>query len=159
MSQPMRRKGFDGQLHDLATWVTVPATVGLISLINPGAIPISVVSHLLSGIWFSPDLDLKGHIRCRCWHRWRRLGLGGLWDWYPRFVPKHRHYLSHGILIGSAIRMLPIWAFLAWANPVWLLPAYIGAEIAVVTHLIVDSKGIKPVKPWLMALAGWVYQK
>src|SRR5437868_12082452 len=56
-------------------------------------------AYLVSGLMFSPDLDL----RSAPYRRWRKLR----WIWLPyqRLVP-HRSWISHSLLFGPLIRVL-----------------------------------------------------
>ncbi len=104
-------------------------------------------AHLLGGWFLSPDLDLKS----RPWRRWGILRV--LWIPYMRMIPRHRHWMSHGIGVGSALRLL----YLAcWVAPLWLLPevrgihwaglsvpnvlAFLaGVEVSAINHLVLDG--------------------
>lgn len=75
-----------------------------------------VGSHLVSGIMFSPDLDLDSAIDDR-WgiFHW-------IWEPYERAVP-HRHFWSHSLIFAPLLRLAYFYAVVsgllfAW---VWLL--------------------------------------
>ncbi|MBI1802063.1 MAG: metal-binding protein [Chloroflexi bacterium] len=59
-----------------------------------------VGAHCLSGLMFSPDLDIDSAID----NRWGIF----FWVWRPymRIVPHHRHWLSHGLVIPPLLRLL-----------------------------------------------------
>ena len=65
----------------------------------------SLASHVIGGLYLSPDLDLNGMMRCKSWWRWERLGLG--WDWrgYPKLAGCHRSAKSHAPILGTATRL------------------------------------------------------
>lgn len=53
--------------------------------------------HLLSGMLFSPDLDIDSEID----NRWGWL----FWIWRPyMWVVPHRHWISHGLIIAPLLR-------------------------------------------------------
>jgi uncharacterized metal-binding protein len=95
--------------HDLITIVTgvalAPLTYSVLSqsgvepnvaLANTGVL---VGAHLLSGIMFSPDLDLDSRID----DRWGIF----FWIWRPYmwFVPHRHRILSHGLAISQLLRL------------------------------------------------------
>jgi uncharacterized metal-binding protein len=96
--------------HDLITVVTgvalAPLTYSV--LIQSGVAPdvalantgVLVGAHLLSGIMFSPDLDLDSRID----DRWGIF----FWIWRPYmwFVPHRHRLLSHGLVISQLLRLL-----------------------------------------------------
>jgi uncharacterized metal-binding protein len=118
---------------------------------------ITASSHLLGGLYLSPDLDLKS----LPWKRWGILRF--LWLPYQR-IP-HRHWLSHAPVIGSIGRLLylgvllsPVAIALYWElQPLQLgndfrnsvAAALVGVELSALNHLLLDGlliplpKGIK----------------
>lgn len=60
---------------------------------------IVVVAHLLSGMLFSPDLDLDSAID----DRWGPLYI--LWRPYMHIIP-HRHFFSHSLIVSPLLRLL-----------------------------------------------------
>jgi uncharacterized metal-binding protein len=96
--------------HDLITVVTgvtlAPLTYSVltqsgvapdVALANTG---ILVGAHLVSGIMFSPDLDLDSRID----DRWGIF----FWIWRPYmwFVPHRHRLLSHGLVISQLLRLV-----------------------------------------------------
>jgi uncharacterized metal-binding protein len=113
--------------HDLITIVTgvalAPLTYSVLSqsgvapdvaLANTGVL---VGAHLLSGIMFSPDLDLDSRID----DRWGIF----FWIWRPYtwFVPHRHRLLSHGLVISQLLRLLYFYAavVLLLAGGAWVL--------------------------------------
>lgn len=108
---------------------------------------ITGLAHLIGGLMLSPDLDLVS----RPFKRWGFLKI--LWIPYQHFIPRHRHWLSHGVLVGSAIRLV----YLAcWLSPVMLafplsqwrldsvgmaraIAIFVGVELSAVNHLLLDG--------------------
>jgi len=93
-----------GRTHDFITIVTgaVAAPVVLDSTlpdINPTNAMVLLGAYLVSGLLFSPDLDLKS----APYMRWRALRF--VWKPYQHFVP-HRSWISHSVLFGPVLRVL-----------------------------------------------------
>ena len=96
--------------HDVITVVTGMALVPIsyVAQARIGALPevalrggaILVGAHLLSGIMFSPDLDLDSAID----DRWGVF----FWIWRPYMwaVPHRSRLLSHGLVIAPLLRLL-----------------------------------------------------
>src|SRR5690349_11132870 len=96
--------------HDAITVVTglALAPITYTALVGMGQPPdtavrntaILVGAHLLSGIMFSPDLDLDSAID----DRWGIL----FWIWRPYMwaVPHRSRLLSHGLVIAPLLRLL-----------------------------------------------------
>jgi uncharacterized metal-binding protein len=118
---------------------------------------IAASSHLLGGLYLSPDLDLKS----LPWKRWGILRF--LWLPYQR-IP-HRHWLSHAPVVGSIGRLLYLGVLLSpvaiafyWeVQPLQLgkefwhsvAAALGGIELSALNHLLLDGlliplpKGVK----------------
>lgn len=67
--------------------------------INPTNALVLLGSYLLSGLLFSPDLDLKS----APYKRWRALRF--MWLPYQKVIP-HRSWVSHSFLFGPLLRVL-----------------------------------------------------
>lgn len=90
-----------------------PVTAGVDTLLLVG-------SHLLSGIMFSPDLDIDSAID----DRWGIF----YWIWRPyMWLTPHRRWFSHGLIFPPLLRLLYFWVMLTLSFTVvaWLL-AQIG---------------------------------
>lgn len=76
-----------------------------------------VGAHLLSGIMFSPDLDIDSKIDDR-WGIFK-------WIWWPytTIVPHRHRWLSHGLVISQLLRLLYFYLMvvLVLAGSTWLL--------------------------------------
>jgi uncharacterized metal-binding protein len=100
----------DARTHDHITLVTGAGLVPLAYTIQVsrgvesgaalGYTALLVGAHLLSGIMFSPDLDLDSRID----DRWGIF----FWIWRPYtwFVPHRHRWLSHGLIISQLLRLL-----------------------------------------------------
>jgi uncharacterized metal-binding protein len=117
----------DARTHDLITVATGAALGPLVYAYLTGPIQFDhatamsgtlwlVSAHLVSGVLFSPDLDIDSAID----DRWGIL----YWIWrpYARALP-HRHFWSHSLIFAPLLRLAYFYAvvsglLLAW---VWLL--------------------------------------
>ncbi|HEX5692268.1 MAG TPA: metal-binding protein [Roseiflexaceae bacterium] len=95
--------------HDVITFVTGAALAPLVytGQMAAGAESstamvysiIAVGAHLISGIMFSPDLDLDSRID----NRWGIF----FWIWRPyMWLIPHRHFWSHGLIVPPLLRLL-----------------------------------------------------
>lgn len=113
--------------HDVITVVTGAALVPLsyIALLHYGQTPevarldtaLLVGAHLLSGIMFSPDLDIDSKID----NRWGPF----YWIWRPYMwaVPHGSRLLSHGLVFPPLLRLLYFFVVgtLVFLGAAWLL--------------------------------------
>lgn len=87
--------------HDAITLALAPPTF-LAAWLVSGEVATAVVATvamLLGGLMFGPDLDIDS----KQYRRWGPLK----WLWTPyRVAIRHRSRLSHGILFGTAIRVV-----------------------------------------------------
>ena len=92
-----------GQTHDRITLWTVPLVSGIAYFLtqNGKLALILAGGFLFSGLMFGPDLDIYS-VQYKRWGWFR-------WIWIPyRSVIRHRSQLSHGLLIGTILRLLYI---------------------------------------------------
>jgi uncharacterized metal-binding protein len=96
----------NAQTHDLITVVSGVAMISPAYAAFAAADPDRAVlrtailfgAHLLSGIMFSPDLDLDSAID----DRWGIF----YWIWSPyTYVVPHRHFWSHGLVLAPLLRL------------------------------------------------------
>jgi uncharacterized metal-binding protein len=114
------------RVHDFLTVAAAAALVPAYYVLAPRPDVASAAllsgSCLLSGLIFSPDLDLRSQPR----RRWGRAGI--IWWPYEKAVA-HRSWVSHGHVAGPLLRLAYfiaviyalLWAFL-WAVKEWVLP-------------------------------------
>jgi uncharacterized metal-binding protein len=87
--------------HDLITLLLAPPTfLGVYATTGSRDIALLATGAMLfSGFMFGPDLDINS----KQYARWGPFGF--LW-WPYRVIFRHRSRLSHGILLGTAIRVV-----------------------------------------------------
>lgn len=136
-----------GRNHDKAIYFATPVVGILASQYGLEVGMIAASAHLLGGLLLSPDLDLIS----RPYKRWGLLRF--IWVPYQRLIPRHRHWLSHGVIVGSVVRLLYL---AAWVSPLWLMfPAlaqvqweidwekaiafFCGIELSSLNHLLLDG--------------------
>ena len=110
-----------GQTHDALTLVAAsfaaPICAGLTFEGQSGRAVLFLGSFLVSGLLFSDDLDTHS-IEHRRWGLLRFL-----WLPYQKLIP-HRSWLSHGLIVGPALRILYFAA--SFSVALWLLLAALG---------------------------------
>ncbi len=136
-----------GRNHDRSILFTTPIVgiIGVSQSIELGIVAAS--AHLLAGLYLSPDLDLVS----KPYKRWGLLRM--VWLPYQKLIPCHRHWLSHGVIVGSVIRLLYL---AAWFLPLWFLfpglqqvnwaitwekaiAFFLGVELSALNHLLLDG--------------------
>lgn len=146
----MRGNFNDGRQTERLALILLPPIVAAITITATNQVAfIFAIGYLIGTYWLSPDLDLKGSVRCRVWWRWHRAGLSWVWLLYPGLVGCHRSWLSHAIVIGTAVRLayllwLPtLVAILAGINLAPALApaaiAILGIEAAAIVHYFRDG--------------------
>lgn len=96
-----------GRTHDRITFWLLPLVV-IVSYLLTSNLPLTLMvaaSFVFSGLMFGPDLDLIS-IQSK---RWGKLGI--IWLPYRKFL-RHRSLFSHGLLIGTTIRILYLFSIL-----------------------------------------------
>jgi uncharacterized metal-binding protein len=93
--------------HDIITILTgvamIPPSYVALAAADPVLAPLQVGilfgAHIISGMLFSPDLDLDSAID----DRWGMFG----WIWWPyRQCIPHRHFWSHGLILPPLVRLV-----------------------------------------------------
>ena len=115
-----------GRTHDKITLWCLPPVVGTaFGLTNsPSLTVIIALSFLVGGFMLGPDLDIRS-IQYRRWGPLR-------WMWLPyQKALKHRSRLSHGPIIGTALRVvyLAVWITLFTYLTVLALNALWNAQL------------------------------
>ena len=92
-----------GRTHDRITLWSVPLVLGIAYFLTQSGkfALILAVGFLFSGLMFGPDLDIYS-VQYKRWGWFR-------WIWIPyRSAIRHRSNLSHGLFIGTILRLLYI---------------------------------------------------
>jgi uncharacterized metal-binding protein len=95
-----------GATHDRITLWSLPWLVGCsYALTGDGELTLIIAAgYLFSGLMFGPDLDIYS----RQFKRWGKLR----WLWLPyQKMLTHRSLLSHGVIIGTTLRLLYLGTF------------------------------------------------
>jgi uncharacterized metal-binding protein len=134
-----------GKVHDQITMIAaIPLGLLAMDLTNsPEMTAIVVGSHLFAGFMFGPDLDIKS-IQINRWGMFRFI-----WKPYQKMVGRHRSPLSHGAIIGTAIRLAYILfplaviaIFLGFDIPsinlTHAIAVFVGLEIGAASHYLAD---------------------
>ena len=93
----------DGRTHDAISVVFLPILVTILYFIGLSLIPMIIISvaYLFASFMFNGDLDIQS----KPYNRWLILK----WIWLPyRSMISHRSILSHGIIIGTIVRLIYI---------------------------------------------------
>lgn len=134
-----------GRTHDIITATSTPI-IGFLSykITNDiNASTILTLSYLFSSLMFNGDLDIDS----RPLRRWSLFK----WIWFPykKYIP-HRSIWSHGIIIGTVIRLLylmPIFILLyihlnlelSALNWYFIVIGLIGLELGNTVHTVSDQ--------------------
>ena len=115
-----------GRTHDRITLWCFPAVTGLAfyATRSPALTLIVALSFLIGGFMLGPDLDILS-IQYKRWGPIR-------WIWLPyQKALKHRSKLSHGPIIGTALRVLylAVWVVLFSLIAVEILNAVWDAQL------------------------------
>jgi uncharacterized metal-binding protein len=97
-----------GITHDRITLWMLPWVVGGTHiLVDDGELTLIVAGgFLFSGLMFGPDLDIYS----QQYKRWGKLR----WIWLPyRRMFRHRSFFSHGLILGTIIRVVYLAVFIA----------------------------------------------
>lgn len=103
-----------GKTHDRITLIAclpVSAAGGVLAYwLNAPEVPaVLTASFVFGGFMFSPDLDCRSYPYYRWgWFRW-------IWVPYQRLIPRHRSVWSHGFVVGTALRLLYLFAWIGLA--------------------------------------------
>lgn len=149
----------NARTHDAITIVTgvALAPFSYVTLLAQGHSPavagggtlLLVGAHLLSGIMFSPDLDIDSAID----DRWGPL----YWIWRPyMWLTPHRRWFSHGLILPPLLRLLYFGGVLSL---LWIVVAWLFAQIGIVvpryhvyvTRYLLALIDAYPREAWLVA--------
>jgi len=136
-----------GKNHDRSILFTSPVVAIVVGSHSLELGIVAASAHLLGGLYLSPDLDLKSIP----FKRWGVLRV--LWLPYQKLIPCHRHWLSHGVIVGSVVRLLYLAALLlpmlfifpglqqvelmiTWEKAIAF---WVGVELSALNHLLLDG--------------------
>jgi len=130
----------DGKTHDLITYVTCLPVAGVAWYFYGLEVSLIILmTYLFAGLMFNGDLDIHSNP----YKRWGPIRF----IWLPyRGMIKHRSFWSHGILIGTLIRVLWILPFLI--PFLWLIEykpnhytiiILVGLELGAISHILADK--------------------
>lgn len=138
-----------GRVHDIITLSSAIPLYGITTyLSNVYISSILIISYVFAGLVFNGDLDLKSAPYKR-WFIFR-------WVWKPyQMVFRHRSMLTHGIIIGTSIRLLYLGVLflplmIYYSNDlIYFLETYkdeltiilIGLECGAISHTLTDYIG------------------
>jgi uncharacterized metal-binding protein len=90
-----------GKTHDRITWALFPAVVagGYVMTQHWHLGSLAGIGTLFAGLMFGPDLDIYS-VQYKRWGYLR-------WLWLPyRHLLRHRSFWSHGLIVGTGLRLL-----------------------------------------------------
>jgi uncharacterized metal-binding protein len=136
-----------GKNHDRSILFASPVVAIVVGSYSLELGIVAASAHLLGGLYLSPDLDLVS----KPYKRWGYLRV--LWLPYQKLIPCHRHWLSHGVIVGSVVRLLYL---AAWVLPLWFIfpglqqvdwaiswekaiAFFLGVELSALNHLLLDG--------------------
>ncbi len=108
---------------------------------------IFIISYIFAGLMFNGDLDCES----KPYYRWKVFRL--IWIPYQSLF-KHRSFFTHGIIIGTLIRLLYILIIplifyyheiinFVWSYPKFFVFLFCGLEVGSISHTVVDKIYIK----------------
>ena len=97
-----------GRIHDRITLWSLPWVVGVtLVLTRQGNLALIVAgAFLFSGLMFGPDLDIYS-VQFKRWGKLRFI-----WQPYQKLL-RHRSWLSHGLIVGTALRLVYLLGWLS----------------------------------------------
>ena len=151
-----------GKNHDRSILFTSPVVAIVVGSHSLELGIVAASAHLLGGLYLSPDLDLKSIP----FKRWGVLRV--LWLPYQKLIPCHRHWLSHGVIVGSVVRLLYLAALLlpmlfifpGLQQVKWMITwekaiaFWVGVELSALNHLLLDGLILPLPKSVKRALSG-----
>lgn len=137
----------DGKTHDMLTVVTAVVGVPIMLAITPdrglGGALIWSSAHVISGMAFSPDLDLASEP----YRRWGPLRF--IWLPYRNFI-HHRSWVSHSLVIGPLLRIA--YFLLMISGVIWLMLTLLNGIVPVDSRYWMHAF-------WNALVTMWVYQR
>ena len=105
-----------GRIHDRITLWSLPWVVGVtLVLTRQGNIALIIAgAFLFSGLMFGPDLDIYS-VQFKRWGKLRFI-----WHPYQKLL-RHRSWLSHGLIVGTALRLVYLFGWLSLVGSLGLV--------------------------------------
>lgn len=123
-----------GRTHDRITIWVLPVLVGATfwQTRNGNITLLIATGFMLGGLMFGPDLDIYSVQYQRWgWFKW-------IWLPYQKSL-RHRSFLSHGPVIGTALRVLYFTSFISVITVIILLIGEKSGNLTLNWHSLVDS--------------------
>lgn len=144
----------NGRTHSIATVITATVLTGaaIAAVQTAGLEVMAAPIGSLAGLLLSPDLDLgeKGNLSHHYVKRHAGCLAGAIWTavWWPYGrILSHRSFISHSIVMGTALRIMYIalltfpawklWAALVATESFWWW--FFGLAIADTVHIMMDT--------------------
>lgn len=153
-----------GLVLPVAAW-PVFQTFGFLPALSVGAG--LFLGGAVVGVWLTPDLDQADtEWGSKAFHRWKRIGLAGLWRSYGKLP--HHHWVSHTPLVSTLFRWVEVWPItLPWViaanyfSPLlwFVLGLFLGNAVADAAHTILDWACMLDNKHRKFKLVGWPDQR
>ncbi len=122
-----------GRTHDSITLWSLPLIAGLAyDRTHSSGLTLFVSgSYLFSGLMFGPDLDVYS----QQYRRWGWLR----WIWLPyRRSLRHRSFWSHGFIVGTVVRVVYLFIWVAALGAAGILLGAIAYHLAGITNSWID---------------------
>lgn len=152
----------NGKTHFNFIKLTIPLLIIILILLSKKFnfkhpiffISLIIIFYYLGGYFFSPDLDIKS----KPYNNWKYLKF--IWYPYQKLIP-HRSILSHGIFIGTTIRLLYLYLIFSIIYSITFnvslnyiiintfhfvyekfyifFPIFLGLELSSLNHIFLDK--------------------
>jgi uncharacterized metal-binding protein len=121
--------------------------------LQPLDVGLFAVAHLISGYYFSPDLDVDSRIH----RRWGPLGV--IWAPYRCMIP-HRHFWSHSLVVAPLLRLAYLYVvvqlLLLLISQLQLAGVFGGLPIAPIDPQVILNLLVTYPQQTLLILLGFV---
>lgn len=94
-------------------------------------------ANLFGGLFLSPDLDCPS----RPYYRWSVFRF--LWVPYMKLIPHHRHFTSHGSIVGSFLRLSYMGLLVGGCGMLFMRSRVLAPYIDIVLEPILTTNGAR----------------